>query len=390
MASDRVRWPRRLHFMSVRSLSLFRVSATRSQGAAARLYWLLFLFGALALGFVARPQAQANCPCSVWPATATPGPVANDPNAVELGVKFRADSNGYITGLRFYKYSQNTGTHVGSLWSAGGTLLGTLTFNNETLSGWQEGSFQTPVAITAGTTYVASYHTNTGFYPSSNNGLSSAVDNAPLHALSDGSSGGNGVYRYTANSAFPSQSFQGTNYWVDVVYVFNQAPDTTPPTVASTAPSANGTGVPVTGSVRTTFSEPIDPATVTASTMTLRVGATQVAASVTYSNGVANLAPNAALATATTYVASVKGGSSGVKDLAGNALATDVTWSFTTAPPAVSPLTGAGGPILVVASASNPFSQYYPEILRAEGLNEFSVANLSNVTASVLASYDVV
>jgi hypothetical protein len=330
------------------------------------------------------------CPCSIWSATTTPGPNSNDAGALELGVKFRADSNGYISGLRFYKYSQNTGTHIGSLWSSSGTLLGTVTFNNETVSGWQQMNFTTPVAITAGTTYVASYHTNTGFYAVTNNGLTSGVDNAPLHALSDGSSGGNGLYRYTATSAFPSSAFQASNYWVDVVYVFNQAADTTPPTVVSTTPSANGTGAPVTGSVKTTFSEAIDPATVNTSTITLRIGATQIASSVTYANSIATLAPNAALTTSTTYTATVKGGSSGVKDLAGNALASDLTWSFTTAPPAVSPTSGAGGPILIVSSASNPFSQYYPEILRAEGLNEFSVADLTSVTASLLASYDVV
>ena len=69
-------------------------------------------------------QAQQTCPCSIWTSTTAPGPMASDANAVELGVKFRADSNGFITGLRFEKYAQNSGTHVGSLWTTGGTLLG--------------------------------------------------------------------------------------------------------------------------------------------------------------------------------------------------------------------------------------------------------------------------
>ena len=62
--------------------------------------------------------------------------------------------NGYITGIRFYKGSGNTGTHVGHLWTSTGTLLATATFSNETASGWQQVNFATPVAITAGTTYV--------------------------------------------------------------------------------------------------------------------------------------------------------------------------------------------------------------------------------------------
>ena len=48
----------------------------------------------------------------------------NDPKAVELGVKFTSSQSGEITGIRFYKGPQNTGTHVADLWSATGTLLG--------------------------------------------------------------------------------------------------------------------------------------------------------------------------------------------------------------------------------------------------------------------------
>ena len=57
-------------------------------------------------------------------------------------------------GVRFYKYSDNTGTHIGSLWCSAGTLLATGTFSDESASGWQELDFSSPVPITAGTTYV--------------------------------------------------------------------------------------------------------------------------------------------------------------------------------------------------------------------------------------------
>src|SRR5262249_6474715 len=106
-----------------------------------------------------------TCPCNIWGPQASPAVVASsDSNAVELGVKFRADQNGTISGVRFYKASTNTGTHTGSLWSSTGTLLATATFTNETASGWQQVNFSTPVAITANTTYVVSYHTNVGNY----------------------------------------------------------------------------------------------------------------------------------------------------------------------------------------------------------------------------------
>ena len=55
-----------------------------------------------------------------------------------------------------------------------------------------------------------------------------------------------------------------------------------------------------------------------------------------------------------------------------------------------------GGPILIVTACSPPpafcatYERYYAEILRTEGFNEFAVADLSTVTATSLADYDVV
>jgi hypothetical protein len=142
-----------------------------------------------------------------------------DSSSVELGVRFKSDVNGSITGLRFYKGPSNAGTHVGSLWSSTGTLLAQATFTGETTSGWQQVNFATPVAITANTIYVASYHAPVGGY-SVNIGYfsTSGADNAPLHAPATGQvSGGNGVYLYGGSSAFPTNTYSGTNYWVDVV-----------------------------------------------------------------------------------------------------------------------------------------------------------------------------
>jgi hypothetical protein len=157
---------------------------------------------------------------SIWPSNPTPAnPSDPDAAAVELGVKFKSDVAGKITGIRFYKGSTNTGTHVGTLWSNSGTKLATATFTSETASGWQTVTFTTPVTITANTVYVASYHTNVGHYANDNSFFATAgVDNVPLHALQNGVSGGNGVYRYSANSAFPNSTYQSTNYWVDVVF----------------------------------------------------------------------------------------------------------------------------------------------------------------------------
>ncbi len=138
---------------------------------------------------------------------------------LEIGVKFRADQAGFITGVRFYKGAGNTGTHVASLWTLSGTKLASATFTGETASGWQQVNFATPVSITAGTVYVAAYLAPSGHYAADAGYFATAgADNGPLHALKDGLSGGDGVYRYTSTTRFPNSTTQSTNYWVDVVF----------------------------------------------------------------------------------------------------------------------------------------------------------------------------
>jgi hypothetical protein len=163
---------------------------------------------------------------SIWPPTAVPGtPDAGPDSAVEVGVKFRSDVSGNITGIRFFKAAANTGTHIGDLWTTNGTLLATATFTNESASGWQQVTFASPVAITSNTVYVASYHGTVGHYSADENFFASTnVDNPPLHALANGVAGGDGVYTYGATSVFPSSSWNSANYWVDVVLQSGPAP----------------------------------------------------------------------------------------------------------------------------------------------------------------------
>ena len=164
----------------------------------------------------------APCPCTIWAGSATPGTAdAGAFSPLELGVQFRADTSGYITGIRFYKSAANTGTHVGNLWSSSGGLLGSATFTSETGSGWQQENFPSPVAVTANTVYVASYHTNVGHFSEDLNYFAtSGVDNSPLHALANGA-GGNGVYTFASASAFPTLTYNSSNFWVDVVFNYN-------------------------------------------------------------------------------------------------------------------------------------------------------------------------
>jgi hypothetical protein len=297
-----------------------------------------------------------SCPCNLWSAATTPATVdSGDAAAVEVGVKFSSGIAGYLTGLRFYKAPTNAGPHVASLWTASGTLLATTAFAAETGSGWQEVTFPASVAVAANTTYVASYYTASGRY-SINAGYfnGTGVNNFPLLAGSSPAAGGNGVFKY-GTSGFPTQAFNGGNYWVDVIFNLTVPPDTTPPTVVAVNPLSGATGVPNNATVAVTFSESMDPATISTSTIELRNAANAlVSTSVTYNvvQKVATVTPAEPLAPLNTYTVRVLGGASGasVKDLAGNALAATFTSSFTAAtdstPPtvaSVSPANGATG-----------------------------------------------
>jgi hypothetical protein len=267
--------------------------------------------------------AGLQCPCSVWQNGTPTGAVDDtDTGQVNLGLQFQASANGYISGVRFYKEADNTGTHVGSLWSSSGTQLATGTFANETASGWQELDFSTPVAITAGTTYVASYFTSVGHYAVTNNGLAGAVTNPPLTALANG-----GVYAYASGNAFPSNTFNASNYWVDPVYTQSA---NVPPTVTTVTPAAGTGGVATSVAPTATFSQAVVTGTVS---FTLQAaGGSNVNGSLSWSSGntVATFTPSTALANSTTYTATV----SGAQGTNGLSMSGSFTWSFTTAPAA--------------------------------------------------------
>ena len=144
-----------------------------------------------------------------------------------------------------------------------------------------------------------------------------------------------------------------TNY----VWSFSTGPasDTTPPTVASTNPVNGATGVSLSASAAATFSEAVDPSTVTTGTFLLKQGSTSVPGTVTLSGTTATFKPSAPLAGSTTYTATM---TTGVKDLAGNTMASNSSWTFTTAaavdntPPTVGSVSPAAGATGVVLNAS--------------------------------------
>ena len=171
-------------------------------------------------------KVNVDCPCSLWGSGVTPGKARfGEAHSVELGMKFTSDVNGTVTGVRFYKSVANTGTHVGSLWTGTGTLLASATFTNETASGWQQVNFPQPVLISPNTTYVVGYFDPSGHYaadisyfftPPPTRG--NALNSLPLHALPATATSTNGLFADSSTSTFPRKTFEGTNYWVDVMF----------------------------------------------------------------------------------------------------------------------------------------------------------------------------
>jgi glucose/arabinose dehydrogenase len=127
----------------------------------------------------------------------------------EYGMKFSSDKSGQINAIRYYKSPSETGSHVGKIWSSTGQLLASVTFTNESTSGWQQQALTTPLVIAAGTKYTVSVNTN-GYYATTLNGFSAPITNGNLTA-----SVGAGVYNETQGT-FPSQIYQNENYFRDV------------------------------------------------------------------------------------------------------------------------------------------------------------------------------
>ncbi len=95
-------------------------------------------------------------------------------------------------------------------------------------------SFSAPIAISANTIYIASYFAPVGHYSANNNYFAKAgVDAPPLHAPANSANSPNGVYLYAKKGGFPTNSYQSTNYWVDVEYSQNQTGATNPQLTAS-------------------------------------------------------------------------------------------------------------------------------------------------------------
>ena len=179
-----------------------------------------------------------------------------------------------------------------------------------------------------------------------------ATNNIAIFAPTGGTFANSTTFTATLTTAAESSALSplATNYVWN--FTTGASTDTTAPLVSSTNPADATTGVGTNQKIAATFSEAMDSTTITATTFTLTAAdETPVVGMVSYSTigATATFTPNSSLATNTTYTATI---AAGVVDLAGNPLASNFVWTFTTgataetAAPTVSstnPVNGATG-----------------------------------------------
>lgn len=131
---------------------------------------------------------------------------------------------------------------------------------------------------------------------------------------------------YTGTVATSVKDLTGNSLQVNYVWTFSTGA-TVLPSVVSTDPANNATGVVLNKVVIANFNAPMDPTTITSSTFTLKQGTTAIAGVVSYSGVAASFKPTVNLTPNTLYTATI---TAGAKNVGGTALVTAYVWSFTT------------------------------------------------------------
>ena len=168
--------------------------------------------------------AESGTTYRLYGASDAPAQIKTDDSTdYELGTKFQANTAGWITDLQYYRGladALDTDVRTLNLWSITGVRLAQATVTSTAgATGWQVVTLSTPVAIQANTTYVVSYGTTQNYAYTQNYFTTAHTGpNGVLTALASTASGGNGVFADGTPGAFPTSTYNATNYWVDVTF----------------------------------------------------------------------------------------------------------------------------------------------------------------------------
>ena len=207
------------------------------------------------------------------------------------------------------------------------------------------------------------------------NNLGSAVTSAPYQVSWNSTAATNGSHTLTAVATDTSNNTATST----AVTVTVSNVDTTPPTVSITAPTANQT---VSGTINVTATASDN---VAVASVQFKLDGNNLGSAVT--SAPYQVSWNSTTATNGSHTLTAVATDTSNNTATSTAVTVTVSNVDTTPPPLAQ---GPGGPILLIGSSQDPFTYYYSEILRAEGLNEFAAVDISTVTQATLASYDVV
>lgn len=260
-------------------------------------------------------------PSSVFGAEVPETASANDAGSIELGLRFSPESDGFVTGVRFFKGATNRGAHTGSLWDANGSRLASVAFSNETATGWQTAEFLNPVQVSAGMQYTVSYSAPSGgysmtnsYWPYKSRSTSPVIVSAAVGTQTAGVFGSIG--------AWPRETYQESNYFVDVV--FDKA-DTSPLRLASRTPRADASSIALNADVSATFTRNANPTTVSIVVKDSQGGSVPGTVSYVESTRTVRFVPAQPFAPSTKHTVTLTAADTeGVQLVAGSG------WSFTT------------------------------------------------------------
>ena len=186
--------------------------------------------GAMATSSTTAVRALSSCPTDLLSSFTPHDTNYNDAAAVNVGAKFKVHGAPFVHGVKFYKGTNNTGTHVAHLRDVTtSTDLALATYSSETSSGWQTVDFSSNIAVSDSDTYMVWVSMPNGHY-AVDGGYAGGPNSFGLRGFGTSEdvaymeSGSNGVYEYTSTHSTVPTNAVTSNYWVSPVVGDSTAP----------------------------------------------------------------------------------------------------------------------------------------------------------------------